>query len=123
MRRLAASGRTYLALPIPLEPTIAEIVMGIRRVIEDAQPEAVADIYYSGMILTGGGSMLKGLKDRLQTELKLRATMPENPITRSTWASASLEQTRASECSGMAHCRASSAEPGSNGTPAAPMIG
>jgi rod shape-determining protein MreB and related proteins len=64
-----------------LEPTIAEIVTGIRRVIEDAQPEAVADIYYSGMILTGGGSMLKGLKDRLQSDLQLRATMPENPIT------------------------------------------
>jgi rod shape-determining protein MreB len=48
--------------------------------IEDAQPEAVADIYYSGMILTGGGSLLKGLKNRLQSELQLRATMPEDPI-------------------------------------------
>ena len=64
-----------------LEPVIGEIAGGIRRVIEDAQPEAVADIYYSGMILTGGGSLLKGLKDRLQSELKLRATMPEDPIT------------------------------------------
>jgi rod shape-determining protein MreB len=64
-----------------LEPTIAEIATGIRRVIEDAQPEAVADIYYSGIILTGGGSLLKGLKERLECELKLRATMPENPIT------------------------------------------
>ena len=64
-----------------LEPTIAEIVSGIRRVIEDAQPEAVADIYYSGMILTGGGSLLKGLKDRLQNELQLRAMMVEDPIT------------------------------------------
>jgi rod shape-determining protein MreB len=45
-----------------IEPVINEIVAGIRRVIEDAQPEAVADIYYSGMILTGGGSLLKGLK-------------------------------------------------------------
>ena len=60
---------------------INEIVTGIRRMIEDAQPEAVADIYYSGMILTGGGSLLKGIKDRLQTELQLRATMPEDPIT------------------------------------------
>jgi rod shape-determining protein MreB len=33
------------------------------------------------MILTGGGSLLKGLKDRLQSELQLRAIMPENPIT------------------------------------------
>jgi len=63
-----------------LEPIINEIVTGIRRVIEDAQPEAVADIYYSGMILTGGGSLLKGLKSRLQSELKLRATVPEDPI-------------------------------------------
>jgi rod shape-determining protein MreB len=64
-----------------IEPVINEIVTGIRRVIEDAQPEAVADIYYSGMILTGGGSLLKGLKSRLQNELQLRATMPEDPIT------------------------------------------
>lgn len=64
-----------------IEPVIGEIAGGIRRVIEDAQPEAVADIYYSGMILTGGGSLLKGLKDRLQSELKLRATMPEDPTT------------------------------------------
>ena len=64
-----------------LEPVLGEIVTGVRRVVEDAQPEAVADIYYSGMILTGGGSLLKGIKDRLQTELQLRATMPEDPIT------------------------------------------
>ena len=63
-----------------LEPVIHDIVSGIRRVIEEAQPEAVADIYYSGMILTGGGSLLKGLKERLQAELQLRATMPEDPI-------------------------------------------
>jgi rod shape-determining protein MreB len=64
-----------------LEPVIADIVAGIKRMMEDAQPEAVADIYYSGMILTGGGSLLKGIKERLQNELKLRATMPEDPIT------------------------------------------
>lgn len=63
-----------------LEPVINEIVTGIRRVIEDAQPEAVADIYYSGMIVTGGGSLLKGLKNRLQNELKLRVTMTEDPM-------------------------------------------
>lgn len=63
-----------------LEPVINEIVSGVRRVIEEAQPEAVADIHYSGMILTGGGSLLRGLKHRLQSELQLRATMAEDPI-------------------------------------------
>jgi rod shape-determining protein MreB len=33
------------------------------------------------MILTGGGSLLKGLRERLQNELKLRATMADDPIT------------------------------------------
>ena len=64
-----------------LEPVLGEIVAGVRKVVEDAQPEACADIYYSGLILTGGGALLKGIKDRLQSELKLRAMIPENPIT------------------------------------------
>ena len=64
-----------------LEPVLGEIVTGVRKVVEDAQPEACADIYYSGMILTGGGALLKGIKDRLQSELKLRAIIPEDPIT------------------------------------------
>lgn len=64
-----------------LEPILNEIVTGVRRLIEDAQPEAVADIFYSGVILTGGGALLKGMRERLQTELKLRVTMPEDPKT------------------------------------------
>lgn len=63
-----------------LEPILADIVTGIKRIIEDAQPEAVADIYYSGLILTGGGSLLKGMKERLQSELKLHVSVPEDPI-------------------------------------------
>ena len=64
-----------------LEPIISEVVIGVRRIIEEAQPEAVADIYYSGVILTGGGSMLRGMKERLQNELKLHVSVPEDPIT------------------------------------------
>jgi len=64
-----------------LESVISEIVSGVRKVIEEAQPEAVADIYYSGVILTGGGSLLKGMKERLQSDLKLHVSVPEDPTT------------------------------------------
>lgn len=64
-----------------LEPIMSEIVTGIQRIIEEAQPEAVADIFYSGIILTGGGSLLKGMRERLRSELKLHITTPENPMT------------------------------------------
>ncbi len=64
-----------------LEPILSDIITGVRRTIEEAQPEAVADIYYSGLILSGGGSLLKGMKERLQSELKLHVSVPEDPIT------------------------------------------
>lgn len=64
-----------------LEPIFSDIITGVRRTVEEAQPEAVADIYYSGLILSGGGSLLKGMKERLQGELKLHVSVPEDPIT------------------------------------------
>ncbi len=64
-----------------LDPVVAEIIAAVNRVIEDSQPEAVADIYYSGIILTGGGALLKGMQKRLQMELQLAVKVPEDPVT------------------------------------------
>lgn len=66
---------------LALEPVLSEIISTVRRVIEDASPEVTADIHYSGLMLTGGGSLLKGLADRLQGDLRLRVQMPEDPLT------------------------------------------
>ncbi|MGB8508198.1 MAG: rod shape-determining protein, partial [Pyrinomonadaceae bacterium] len=41
-----------------LEPVVAEIVAGARRAIEDSKPDVTADIYQTGLILTGGGALL-----------------------------------------------------------------
>jgi len=40
-----------------LEPVVSEIISAVRRVIEDSQPEVTADMYYSGVTLTGGGAL------------------------------------------------------------------
>lgn len=64
-----------------LEPVLSEICAGVSKVIEESQPEAIADIYYSGIILTGGGALLKGMGERLQKELQLRVTTPDDPVT------------------------------------------
>ena len=63
-----------------LEPVLAEIVAGARRVVEDSQPEVTADIYQTGLILTGGGALLKGLAERLQKELRLHVAVPDEPL-------------------------------------------
>jgi rod shape-determining protein MreB and related proteins len=64
-----------------MAPVLSEIVSAVRRVIEDAKPEVTADIYYSGITLTGGGALLRGMTERLQHELNLRVTTPEDPLT------------------------------------------
>src|SRR2546423_9872291 len=58
-----------------LEPVVSEIISAVRRVIEDSQPEVTADMYYSGVTLTGGGGLLSGMAERLHTDLNLRVTM------------------------------------------------
>jgi rod shape-determining protein MreB len=64
-----------------LEPILSEIVSAVRRVIEDSKPEVTADIYYSGVTLTGGGALLSGMAERLQHDLNLQVSVPENPLT------------------------------------------
>jgi len=66
---------------VALEPVLSEIISAVRRVIEDSKPEVTADIYYTGIILTGGGALLHGMHQRLQNELNLEVTVPDDPLT------------------------------------------
>jgi rod shape-determining protein MreB len=52
----------------------------VHRTLEEAQAEAIADIFRSGIILTGGGALMKGLPERFQKEFNLKVTVPEDPI-------------------------------------------
>jgi rod shape-determining protein MreB len=63
-----------------LEPVLVEITRGIQRVIEEAHPEVTADLFYYGVILTGGGALLHGLADRLRDELRLHVVLADEPL-------------------------------------------
>ena len=63
-----------------LEPVLSEIVAGARRIIEESQPEVTADIYQTGLILTGGGALLAGMADRLRDELRLHVAVADEPL-------------------------------------------
>ncbi|MCA1594234.1 MAG: rod shape-determining protein, partial [Acidobacteria bacterium] len=63
-----------------LEPVIVEIVAGVRRAIEESKPDVTADIYQTGLILTGGGALLEGMAERLQKELRLHVAVAEEPL-------------------------------------------
>lgn len=65
---------------LSLEPVLADIITGVRRAIEDSQPDVTADIYHTGVILTGGGALLNGMPERLQKELGLHIVVADDPL-------------------------------------------
>jgi rod shape-determining protein MreB and related proteins len=64
-----------------LEDVVASIVNAVRIALEKTPPELSADIIDRGIILTGGGALLKNLDKRLREETQLPVFVTEDPLT------------------------------------------
>jgi rod shape-determining protein MreB and related proteins len=64
-----------------IEDTVAAIVNAIRIALERTPPELSADIIDRGIILTGGGALLKSLDKRIREETQLPVFITEDPLT------------------------------------------
>jgi rod shape-determining protein MreB and related proteins len=62
------------------EPVEA-IVEAVRRALERLPPELVSDLQESGMVLTGGGALLRGLDRRIAENTSLTVNIAEDPLT------------------------------------------
>ena len=65
------------ALYEPLE----QIVDAVRRTIENCQPELVADLADTGLVLAGGGALLRGIDRFLAQHLGIPVRVSESPRT------------------------------------------
>ncbi len=74
---VTSSDEIYEAL---IEP-IHEIVEAVRGTLERTPPELAADIVDRGIMLAGGGSLLRGLDLLLREETKLPIMRSEDPFT------------------------------------------
>jgi rod shape-determining protein MreB len=63
-----------------LEETITIIVEGIKNTLENAPPELSADISTNGMVLAGGGSMIRGLGQLIEQQTGLKVSLAENAL-------------------------------------------
>jgi rod shape-determining protein MreB len=63
-----------------LAETVGIIVDAVRVALERTPPELSADIMDKGIVLTGGGSMLKNLDKRLREETGLPIAIAEEPL-------------------------------------------
>ncbi len=64
-----------------LHDCISTIVGAVRLALEHTPPELAGDIIDRGIVLTGGGSMLQGLDDRLREETGLPIVTVDDPLT------------------------------------------
>lgn len=63
-----------------LKEPLNAIVNVVRQIIEKTPPELVADIMFKDIVMTGGGSLLKGFDQLLSKELGMAVRVAEDPL-------------------------------------------
>src|SRR4029077_5715634 len=64
-----------------LREPVEEIVRGVKRVLEDTPPELAADIVDRGIVMTGGGALLRGLDVYRREKTNPPINVVEDPLT------------------------------------------
>lgn len=62
-------------------PVITQIVDSVMEVVEETPPELTSDILEYGILLTGGGALIKGIDDLIVERTKLPVTVVDDPLT------------------------------------------
>jgi rod shape-determining protein MreB len=63
-----------------LSEPVRAIITAVRRVLDRVPPELSADLFDRGILLTGGGALLKNLDTRLRRETSLPVVLAEEPL-------------------------------------------
>ncbi|RJP67803.1 MAG: rod shape-determining protein [Ignavibacteriales bacterium] len=64
-----------------LNENIVQIVEAVKQSLERTPPELSADILDRGVMITGGGALLKGIDERIRMETNLPVHIAEDPLT------------------------------------------
>ena len=62
-------------------PSIVSLVDGIKEILETTPPELLSDIINRGLILSGGGALLRGIDTMIQNVIKIPVYIAEDPLT------------------------------------------
>ncbi len=70
----------YQEIAQALDKSISKVEDAVLRALETTPPELASDIYRTGLYLTGGGALLRGLDKRLSQKTKLPVHVTEDPL-------------------------------------------
>jgi rod shape-determining protein MreB len=71
---------SYGEIAHSLDKSISKIEDAILKALEATPPELASDIYRTGLYLTGGGALLRGLDKRIAQKTKLPVHIAEDPL-------------------------------------------
>lgn len=63
-----------------MKEPLKEIALAIRQVLEDMPPDLASDIVDNGIVLTGGGALIRGLDAYLSSDVKLPVRVADEPL-------------------------------------------
>jgi rod shape-determining protein MreB len=78
LRRVSVSGADIRRA---LEGPVGRIVAAVKDTLERTPPELAADLGERGIVLAGGGSLLRGLAEKLREEVGLPVQIADSPLT------------------------------------------
>ena len=70
----------YSEIAHSLDKSISKIEDAILKALESTPPELASDIYKTGLYLTGGGALLRGLDKRIAAKTKLPVHVANDPL-------------------------------------------
>ncbi len=71
---------THIEVAEALDKSISKIEEAVLKALEDTPPELSSDIFTTGIYLTGGGALLRGLDKRMSAKTKLKVHIAEDPL-------------------------------------------
>ena len=78
LRRVTVSGAD---LRRALEGPVGRIVAAVKDTLERTPPELAADLGERGIVLAGGGALLRGLDEKIREEVGLPVQIADSPLT------------------------------------------
>lgn len=64
-----------------ISSTLTQIINAIHEVLEETPPELLSDILERGIIITGGGALIRNLDKRISDETKIPVWVADDPLT------------------------------------------
>lgn len=71
---------SYSEIAHSLDKSISKIEDAILKALETTPPELASDIYRTGIYLTGGGALIRGLDKRIAQKTKLKVHVADDPL-------------------------------------------